>query len=332
MPEPFPPPGLPLFLFGPTAVGKSLVALDLAERLHGEIISVDSMQVYRGLNIGTAKPSSADQQRIPHHLIDVVDVTEPFDAAQFVALAREALAQIQARSRIPVFCGGTGLYLKAWMEGLGKAPPSDPQLRAELEKIPLPLLLDELARTDPATFNNIDKKNRRRIVRALEVVRLTGVPFSQQRASWRPRALGQTPPCQAGCFGLWRHPADLHHRIDQRVEAMFRQGLVAETENLLLRGLDRNPGALQAIGYRQVAEFLRGIRSLEETISLVKQRTRLYARRQMTWFRHQAPLTWLTLEPQEPVSSISARILDALTLHPAGSHPRAPWKSQPEKP
>src|SRR5258706_9064770 len=161
----------PLLLAGPTAVGKSEVALRLAEKLGGEIISVDSMQVYRGLDLGTAKPSAADRARVPHHLIDVVDINEPFDAAKFVELARRAVAEIQARGRVPVLCGGTGLYFKAFLEGLGDAPPADPALRAELEAAPLPGLLRELAERDPASYEKIDRRNPRRVVRAVEVIR-----------------------------------------------------------------------------------------------------------------------------------------------------------------
>ena len=176
----------PILLAGPTASGKSAVATLLAEQLNGEIISVDSMQVYRGLDIGTAKPTPEERARLPHHLIDVVDLTESFDAARFVALAGRAVAEIQSRGRLPIFCGGTGLYFKAWLEGLGDAPPSDAMLRATLEATPRGHLLSELERTDPTTFARIDRQNPRRVIRAIEVIRLTGKPFSAQRAAWTP--------------------------------------------------------------------------------------------------------------------------------------------------
>src|SRR5215471_13613416 len=142
----------PLLLAGPTAVGKSEIALLLAERLGGEIVSVDSMQVYRGLDVGTAKPSPADRARVPHHLIDVVELTEPFDAARFARLAREAVSEIQSHRRVPILCGGTGLYFKAFLDGLGESPAADPILRAELEAAPLPDLVRELELRDPASF------------------------------------------------------------------------------------------------------------------------------------------------------------------------------------
>ena len=172
----------PIFIAGPTAVGKSEIALRLAEQLGGEIISVDSMQVYRGLDIGTAKPSPAERARVPHHLIDICDLTESFDAAQFARLAHRAVAEIQSRGRVPILCGGTGLYFKAFLEGLGEAPSADAKLRAELEATPLENLLEELRERDPAAYEKIDKKNPRRVIRAVEVIRLTGKPFSEQRA------------------------------------------------------------------------------------------------------------------------------------------------------
>jgi tRNA dimethylallyltransferase len=296
----------PLLLAGPTAVGKSAIALLLAERLGGEIVSVDSMQVYRGMDIGTAKPSPADRARVPHHLVDVVEVTEPFDAAQFVQLARRAVADIQRRGRVPILCGGTGLYFKAFLEGLGQAPPADPTLRAELESTPLPELLRELAERDPATYERIDRQNPRRVIRAVEVIRLTGKPFSAQRADWA-RASRFTFHALR-CIGFSRPPADLQRRISVRVEAMFRQGWVAETEQLLQRGLAQNKTAMQALGYRQIVEHLRGERPLAETMELVKVRTRQYAKRQMTWFRRQLQLTWITLAPESRPEAVTESI------------------------
>ncbi len=291
----------PLFLAGPTAVGKSEVALLLAEKLNGEIISVDSMQVYRGLDIGTAKPGAAERARVPHHLIDVAELNEPFDAARFCELAREAVQQIQARGHRPIFCGGTGLYFKAFLEGIGEAPPSNGALRAELETTPLPVLLDELATRDPVTFAKIDRQNPRRVVRAVEVIRLTGKPFSAQRSAWN-----ETDADAARLIVLSRPKPELDARINARVDAMFAAGLVEETHGLLAKGLEQNPTAMQAIGYRQVVEHLRGERSLPETIELVKLRTRQFAKRQMTWFRRQ-PAAWISVE--ENASAVAEKLL-----------------------
>jgi tRNA dimethylallyltransferase len=297
----------PVFIAGPTAAGKSAVALALAEKINGEIISADSMQVYRGLDIGTAKPAAEERARVPHHLIDICDLREAFDAAQFVRLAQPAMAEIQARGHSPIFCGGTGLYFKAFLEGLGEAPPADEKLRAELETIPLENLLDELQQRDPETFERIDRKNPRRVIRAVEVIRLTGRKFSGQRAEWQPAGGSGHPESQIIC--LARTPDDLHHRINVRVDEMFSRGLVEETHHLLSHGLSENKTAMQAIGYRQVVEHLRGGRNLADTIELVKTRTRQFAKRQLTWFRRHGNCKWIELRPDETAAETLARIL-----------------------
>jgi tRNA dimethylallyltransferase len=335
-----------ILIAGPTAVGKSEIALCLAELLGGEIISADSMQVYRGLDLGTAKPSPAARARVPHHLIDILDLTGSFDAAQFARFAQRAVAEIQSRGQVPILCGGTGLYFRAFLEGLGEAPAADPKLRAELEALPLERLLEELHERDPAAYEKIDKENPRRVVRAVEVIRLTGRPFSAQQSRW-----GETPPksrsadipvrgfaghscpvsgetdavssppglatgkspepadknvCPTPMFVFTRSTDDLRRRIDARVDAMFARGLVDETRELLKQGLAENQTAMQAIGYRQVVEHLRGERSLTETIELVKIRTRQFAKRQLTWFRAQKNLEWIELKPDEPLEAVTA--------------------------
>ncbi|NOS69086.1 MAG: tRNA (adenosine(37)-N6)-dimethylallyltransferase MiaA [Verrucomicrobia bacterium] len=297
----------PIFLAGPTAVGKSEIALNLASRVGGEIISVDSMQVYRGLDIGTAKPTSAERARVAHHLIDVAELSQGFDAAKFVSLASKVMAEIQSRGRVPVFCGGTGLYFKAYLQGLGEAPPSDAALRATLDASPLDELLRELELLDPATFAIIDRNNPRRVVRAVEVIRLTGKPFSEQRSKWKDSTANTEIATRI--FAFTRASADLHSRINRRVDAMFSLGLVDEVRHLLTRGLEKNPTAMQAIGYRQVVEHLRGERGLAETIELVKARTRQFAKRQMTWFRSQLNVVWIELEPVTNTDQILGQIL-----------------------
>jgi tRNA dimethylallyltransferase len=293
----------PILLAGPTAVGKSQIALQLAEQLAGEIISADSMQVYRGLDIGTAKPSPAERARVPHHLIDLCDLTESFDAAQFARLAHRAVAEIQSRGQVPILCGGTGLYFKAYLEGLGEAPPADTKLRAELEAAPLEKLLAELRERDPSAFEKIDKNNPRRVIRAVEVIRLTGKPFSKVHS---PQSTVHGPKPEFFC--LTRATDDLRQRTDARVDTMFARGLVEETRELLNHGLAENKTAMQAIGYRQVVEHLRGERSLKETIELVKIRTRQFAKRQLTWFRAQKQLEWIELKPDESLETVAENV------------------------
>ena len=231
-----------------------------------------------------------------------MDLTQPFDAAQFARLAGKAVEEIRTRARIPILCGGTGLYFKAFLDGLGEAPPTDAALRSQLEATPLPELLAELVAKDPKTYEKIDRQNARRVVRAVEVLRLTGKPYSEQRAHWT------APTAQAGAtatgtegrlsIGLTRLSADLQERINARVEKMFTNGLVAETEKLLQHGLAGNRTAMQALGYRQVVEHLRGLRSLPETVELIKIRTRQFAKRQMTWFKKYGPGNWMNLSEQ----------------------------------
>jgi tRNA dimethylallyltransferase len=298
-----------IFIAGPTASGKSSVAMELAAALHGEIIVVDSMQVYRGLNIGTAKPLPADRTRIPHHLIDVVDLADSFDAAKFIGLAKKAEAEILQHGKIPVFCGGTGLYFKALLCGIGDATPPNRELRQSLEQLPISELQQELKQKDPATYSAIDLQNPRRLIRAIEVIRTTGRPFSELRSDWTTHQTGFW-------FGLERSREDLNQRINSRVDQMLAAGLLDETRTLLQAGLESNPVAMQAIGYRQVVEHLCGLRGLEETVELIKLKTRQFARRQMTWFRRQLKLQRIPVTSDESPPEICRTILNLLKTHP----------------
>lgn len=304
---PLPPNSI--FITGPTAAGKSQLALLLAERVNGEIISVDSMQVYRGLDIGTAKPTHAERARIPHHLVDVCDLQEEFNAALFVERASAAAKGIHDRKKTPVFCGGTGFYFKALFEGLGDAPPSDSRLRAELRAAPLSALVTELTEADPGLSAIIDLQNPRRVIRAVEVLRLTGKPFSAQRAEWTKGSANRlTRPL---LYAIGRSKPDLHARIHARVDAMFAQGLIEETRDLLNRGLRQNSVAMQALGYRQVIEFLEGERTLDATIALVKARTRKFAKRQITWLNNQLEVGWVELTSEGSMHQAIEQIVTA---------------------
>ena len=250
------------------------------------------MQVYRGLNIGTAKPSADERERIPHHLIDHIELDQTFDVQRFVQQATIKKQEIQERSNTPIYCGGTGLYFKALIDGLDSLPPSDEALRKKLEQIPLPELLQELHELDPVWFEKIDQKNPRRVVRAIEIIRLTGKPVSAQRTTWKENQPHSTQPLSV----LSRSPETLRHRIEARVDNMFADGLVSETRALLEMGLKENETASRALGYRQVIEFLDNVRSLDETIALVKTKTWQFARRQSTWFRKQDNTHWIDLD------------------------------------
>lgn len=283
-------------------------------------MSVDSMQVYQGLDIGTAKPSCSDRQQIPHHLIDVIPLRESFDAASFARLAESACTAIASRGRTPILCGGTGMYFKALFEGLPRTPDIDPELRREIESSDLSKLLEELRLKDPLAFERIDRMNPRRVARAIEVIRLTGKPFSDQRADWsgRPQSINENADVPK-FFVLERDPQDLLERMEKRADAMFHSGLVEETEQLLRCGLRENRAAMQAIGYRQVVHFLETRGPLASTIAEVKIKTRQFAKRQGTWFRTQCQAQHIHVDRDESPEGTARRITSLLE---AGS-PRA---------
>ena len=296
--------GATIYLTGATASGKSALAMHLAKRLGGEIISVDSMQVYCGLNIGTAKPSAEEQAEVPHHLIDVAQLSEAFDAAQFVRLAKSASESIASRGRIPIFCGGTGLYFRALMEGLGNSPPSDELLRDELSLLPFESLVAELKIKDPKAAKQIDLKNPRRVLRAVEVIRLTGRPYSEQRIGWDKLKLAPE-----NLFCINREVDVLNQRIHKRVDEMFSLGLIEETQILIKQGLRDNRNACQALGYRQVLDLLDGELSLESVVDKVKIKTRQFAKRQRSWFRNQMQCDLLDWPEDENVDSFCELLL-----------------------
>lgn len=281
-----------IWIAGPTASGKSELALKLAEKINGEIISVDSMQVYRGMDIGTAKPTKQEQEQIRHHMIDLVEVSEAFDVARFRKEALLAASDIASRQRQIIFCGGTGFYFQALIQGIGHAPPSDASLRATLNEQSVESLLEELAGVDPTTFEQIDQHNKRKIVRALEVVRLTGKSFTSFKPDWTTDQL--VNPTRF--WILEQETNTLRQRIINRVESMMQAGWIDETKRLLENGLRKNTTACQAIGYRQIMDHLDDKLSLEETLFLIKVKTWQFAKRQRTWFRHQARGTPIQME------------------------------------
>ena len=298
-----------IYITGATASGKSALAMRLANTLGGEIISVDSMQVYCGLNIGTAKPSAQEQNEIQHHLIDVAQLSEAFDAAQFVSLAQQALKLIWKRGRVPIFCGGTGLYFRALIEGLGESPPSDESLRDELALMPIESLVAELRIKDPEAAKQVDLKNPRRVLRAIEVIRLTGRPYSEQRIGWN-----NVDKAPQNLFCISREVDVLNQRIHKRVDEMFNQGLVEETQTLIKKGLRNNRNACQELGYRQVLDLLDGKLDLENVVQQVKTKTRQFAKRQRSWFRNQMKCKFLEWPDEENVNSFSEQLLAKINL------------------
>lgn len=278
-------------LLGPTAVGKTGVALELAGRLKAEIVNADSLQVYRELDIGTAKPTPAERARAPHHLIDVVAPTESYDADRYGVEGRAVLADLHRRKVPPLVVGGTGLYLKALLHGLFEEGAPNPTIRErlhrELHDLGLPLLHQRLAALDPATASRLHPNDTYRILRALEVIEATGRPLSELFAAHRFRNC----PFRVLKLGLALPREELNERIELRVEAMLTQGFLGEVEELLRRyPPDLKP--FQSLGYRHLINFLQGQWSWEEAIELLKRDTRRYAKRQLTWFKADPEVRW----------------------------------------
>ena len=275
-----------LAIVGPTASGKSALAEALALRLDGEIVSCDSMQVYRGMDIGTAKPTEADRRRVSYHLIDIAEPDEDFSMAAYLAAAEAAVGDIVSRGKLPIFCGGTGLYLDTFLRGMPESPGSDFALRAELEALAAAhgkeYLHCELAAVDPESAAVTPPGNLRRVVRALEIYRLSGVPKSE----WDRRSREQPLRYDATVLGLfYEDRALLYGRIEQRVEQMLSEGLLAETERLYQNGVfARSRTAAAAIGYKELLPYLAGEGTLADAVELLKMATRRYAKRQITWF------------------------------------------------
>ena len=280
-----------LVIAGPTATGKTRLALELAEHAPIEVISADSRQVYRGLDVGTAKPTLTEQQRAPHHLLDIIDPVEDFNAHRFAHMARAAIAKIESRGARPVLVGGTGFYIQALLTAspLGATPP-DPEPRSRLIRQleaegPEPLIrcLREIA---PDRAAAIDLDNPRRLIRALEIAEVQG---KRGAPKLQPEI---NPPLPAYILGLQVEPATLADRIAQRTVRMFRDGLLNEARWLRDQGYDRNLPALTGVGYAEALAHLDGSMTLPEAIERTTIRTRQYARRQRTWFRHQLPTVW----------------------------------------
>jgi tRNA dimethylallyltransferase len=276
-----------ILLIGPTAVGKTELAIQLAARLNGEIVSADSRLFYRGMDIGTAKPTSEERARVPHHLIDVANPDETWSLAVFQQKAMEIIADIHSRSKLPFLVGGTGQYVRAVTEGW--APPEvepDERLRGELEKMKEEKGADwlhaKLHMLDPQAAEKIDARNVRRTVRALEVILTTGKPFSRQRRQ-------STSPYSLLTIGLKRPREELYQRIDERIEAMFAAGFLDEVQTLLHKGYSPELPSMSAIGYREAIRVLKGQMSIEQAKVEMRRATRVFVRRQANWFKEEDP-------------------------------------------
>lgn len=279
-------------IVGPTGSGKSELAVAVAERLAAEIVNCDSRQIYRGLDIGSAKPPAELRARAPHHLYDVADPAETFDCARYAALARAAVAAIGARGRVALLVGGTGLYLKALRYGLFPGPPRDDSLRAELsarEELRPGTLFEELTAVDPRSAARLHANDHVRVIRALEVYRLTGVPISR----WQAQHAFRGDELAMDVVGLAVARPRLFERLEARCRAMIDAGLIEEVRGLLAAGCPPGAPALQSIGYREIGDYLRDGGELDAAVTRMIGATRRFAKRQGTWFRGDATVRWL---------------------------------------
>ncbi|WP_040196926.1 tRNA (adenosine(37)-N6)-dimethylallyltransferase MiaA [Candidatus Soleaferrea massiliensis] len=289
---------------GPTASGKTALGVALAQRYHGEIVSADSMQIYREMQIGTAKPSAEEMRGIPHHLMDFVDPAENFSAADYVRCAKPVISGIHARGKLPVLVGGTGLYVRALLENIQfKEAESDSAVRLRLEEEgraygPL-TLWERLKAVDPVLAEKLHPNNQGRVIRALEVYELTGIPMSehQRRSRLAPREYNT---CMIGL--AYRDRQKLYDRINLRVEKMMDAGLLQEAQRLYRQSLSRT--ARQAIGYKELFRYFDGELSLEEAVDKIKQESRRYAKRQLTWFRREEHINWIYMDDMDEIENL----------------------------
>jgi tRNA dimethylallyltransferase len=294
-------PPLIILLAGPTAVGKTELAIELALSLGTEIINADSMQVYRYMDIGTAKPTREQRAIVPHHLLDVADPDKPFDAARYAELARPVIGSLHIQRKIPLVVGGTGLYVKVLTRGLCDGASGDLRVRGqlfrELLEQGLPRLHEELLQVDPDAGRRIHPHDRQRIIRALEVHRLTGRPISSLQSQHR---FSQDMYRSVKIF-LYRERNALYERIDRRVQQMMDEGLVEEVRRLLEMGYGPELKPMQSLGYKQVSAYLRGACSLDSAIYEIQRATRRYAKRQLTWFRSDPEFRWFDAESRKEI-------------------------------
>lgn len=308
-----------LAIVGPTATGKTELALAIAGERPAEVVNADALQVYRGFDIGTAKPSAELRQRVPHHLIDILDPDESFSAGAFAERARTVIRDIQGRGRLAVVVGGSGLYLRALLEGIGSLPQSEPAVRRRLEERleseGLEVLWRELEAGDPATAARLAPADRQRILRALEVLEVSGRPLSAWIAE-RPFGVRTLP---AAKVGLTLPRALLYDRIAARVHRMLERGWLDEVSGLLDRWHDPDLPAFQAIGYRQLARHLLEQWPLDEAVEEILATTRRFAKRQSTWFRSDTDIVWFRIDRTPQLAEAVLRQLDRVASAPGGA-------------
>lgn len=297
-------------LIGPTAVGKTEVALSLAKRIGAEIISCDSMQVYKGIDIASSKPLKKERRRVPHHLIDIISPSREYNAALFRKSCLKIIKALHKRGKLPLIVCGTGLYLRALLDGLFRGPGRSAQLRRKLyqqaQRYGAGYLYKKLRGVDPQAAKHIHPHDLRRIVRALEVYRCTGIPISQLKE----KSCGIRGEYELRLLGLRRQRVELYARIEKRVEQMFRRGLVAEIRGFSKQRPSRTAKSL--LGYKEISGFLEGKYSREEAAMLLKGNTRRYAKRQLSWFRKEKGVKWIEVGPEDTPEFVTEKIVSSL--------------------
>ncbi len=299
-------------LLGPTAVGKSRVALLVAKYFDTEVLTADSRQVYRGMDIGTDKPTAEERQGVPHRLIDLVEPGETFNAGWYRRAALEEIDRLYAANRMPFVVGGTGLYIRTLVRGLCPAPQADPLVRADLKKLReaggRDCLYAELTRVDPETAARLHPNDESKVIRALEVYRLSGRPMSTMHHEHR----FQETPFSTLLIGLQRPKEILYRRIEERIDWQLTHGMVEETQSLLDQGYGRELGSMKGLGYRQVGAYLAKECDHGEMVRRFKRDTRRFAKRQMTWFRSESGVAWLSIEDGEPYERTAERVITCI--------------------
>lgn len=296
-------------IVGPTAVGKTEIAIQLAQQLDAEIVSLDSRQIYREMDIGTAKPTPDQRGAVPHHLIDCVDVDQPFSVAEYQRLADAAITQIRERDKRTMAVGGAGLYFRGLIDGLFDGPGADVEIRSKLQREADELgnlaLHERLRQCDPEAADRVHPNNLVRVIRALEVYELTGKPISALQQQWKM----DEPRYPFRAFGLDMPREALYRRIEDRIDLMVEAGLIEEVKGLLDRGYPRNCVAMQSFGYKELIDYLDGVRRLDEAIALLKQNTRRFAKRQLTWFRNDPRIEWIDISQFASMAGIVDNLL-----------------------
>ncbi|CUS77660.1 tRNA dimethylallyltransferase [Candidatus Kryptonium thompsonii] len=307
-----------LAIVGPTASGKTKLSIIVAEKINGEIISADSRQIYKYMDIGTAKPSKEERERIRHHFVDELNPNEEFNAGIFGEKGREIIEDIFSSGKVPIVVGGSGLYIRALIDGFFEGPGADWELREILynkaKKLGVDVLYEELKKVDPESAQKIHPNNLKRVIRALEIYYLTGKPISKLQKEVKPKINFTTVQ-----IGLKWDRKKLYKRIEERVDWMINNGLIEEVKHLRELGYDKNLNSLQTVGYKEVFDYLDGLITYDQMVYLIKRNSRRYAKRQFTWFRQDKRIIWIDVDENTDFNELADRVIEIFKSARPGS-------------